>query len=446
VVAVAGNPSGALPRPLHYGEDIEAAAAKVLAAVAARNPELPERYPARWLAFKLMEGDRRFLEETGAAGLAPAVENAVGHLLRAHGEDIESLMADARYARAAGLTREVVRKPEVEKRELAEKIDRVVLNRFLGIPVFLAAMWLVFKLTFDVSTPFVDWIDGVTAGPLTRWTAALIGFLRGPEWIASLNTDGIIGGVGFVLVFIPAIFAMMFFITFLEGSGYMARAAFVMDRAMHGMGLHGKSFIPMLLGFGCNVPAIYATRTLENPRDKALTALLIPRTGRRAVVPPVGDREDVYPPVRLRLHGLRSSLHDVRGGGHRLQARVRHHRPFRFVNEVVTFHAHPVEPCGQGPIALAECGRAEFDGRLVLVFPLRAISKREHQSPACPQHGMIGNRVGPLLVHIDGRLGRNKIFFRTTQIGDDLLRACGNPFDESLGLKSFQGVFHRRSA
>ena len=89
-------------------------------------------------------------------------------------------------------------------------------------------------------------------------------------------TDGIIAGVGFVLVFVPVIFAMMFFITFLEGSGYMARAAFVMDRAMHAIGLHGKSFIPMLLGFGCNVPAVYATRTLENPRDKALTALLIP--------------------------------------------------------------------------------------------------------------------------------------------------------------------------
>ena len=103
-----------------------------------------------------------------------------------------------------------------------------------------------------------------------------MGLVRGPDWLVSLVTDGVIAGVGSVLVFVPVIFAMMFFITFLEGSGYMARAAFVMDRAMHSMGLHGKSFIPMLLGFGCNVPAIYATRTLENPRDKALTALLIP--------------------------------------------------------------------------------------------------------------------------------------------------------------------------
>ena len=103
-----------------------------------------------------------------------------------------------------------------------------------------------------------------------------MGLISAPDWLVALATDGVIGGVGFVVAFVPIIFAMMFFITLLEASGYMARAAFVMDRAMHAMGLHGKSFIPMLLGFGCNVPAIYATRTLENPRDKALTALLVP--------------------------------------------------------------------------------------------------------------------------------------------------------------------------
>jgi ferrous iron transport protein B len=160
--------------------------------------------------------------------------------------------------------------------ELTEKIDRIVLNRFLGIPIFLAAMWVVFKLTFDLSAPFGDWIDAMTAGPFKHWAQAILGFVGAPDWTVSLVNDGIISGVGFVLVFVPVIFAMMFFITFLEGSGYMARAAFVMDRTMHSMGLHGKSFIPMLLGFGCNVPGIYATRTLENPRDKALTALLLP--------------------------------------------------------------------------------------------------------------------------------------------------------------------------
>jgi ferrous iron transport protein B len=271
----AKNHAWNLPRQLDYGQDIESAVQAVEQDIKNSRPALAERYPLRWLALKLLEADSHVMEEAGITDNG-FIDKAARHLKHAHGEDIESLMADTRYAQASGLTHEVLRKPEVSKIELTEKIDRIVLNRFLGIPIFLAAMWLVFKLTFDVSTPFVDWVDGVTAGPLSRWAAALFGALGAPDWTVSLVTDGIIAGVGFVLVFVPVIFAMMFFITFLEGSGYMARAAFVMDRAMHSMGLHGKSFIPMLLGFGCNVPSIYATRTLENPRDKALTALLVP--------------------------------------------------------------------------------------------------------------------------------------------------------------------------
>lgn len=263
-------------REVSYGEDIETAARAVLARLQEQHPDLAARYPARWLAFKLMEGDSRVLEETGIAADETLWGDALDHLHQAHDEDLESLMADARYGAAAGLAREVVHKPQVRRQELSEKIDRIALHRFLGIPLFFAAMWLVFKLAFDISTPFVDWIDGVTAGPLSRWTEALLGTLGAPDWVVSLVTEGIIGGVGFVLVFVPVIFAMMFFITFLEASGYMARAAFVMDRAMHTMGLHGKSFIPLLIGFGCNVPAVYATRTLENTRDRVLTSLLIP--------------------------------------------------------------------------------------------------------------------------------------------------------------------------
>jgi ferrous iron transport protein B len=260
---------------LTYGEDVEAAAERVAGALVKSHPDVAGEYPLRWLTLKLMEGDGRVSEETGI-GRDSVLDGALHHLTTAHGEDIEAIMADARYSLAAGLTREVLRKPELRKTELTEKIDRVVLNRFLGIPIFFAAMWLVFKLTFDLSAPFGDFISGMSEGPFKRWAAAILGGIGAPDWTVSLVNDGIIAGVGFVLVFVPVIFAMMFFITFLEGSGYMARAAFVMDRAMHAMGLHGKSFIPMLLGFGCNVPGIYATRTLENRRDKALTALLIP--------------------------------------------------------------------------------------------------------------------------------------------------------------------------
>ena len=276
VTTIADNPSLHNPKKLHYEDDIESAAVTVEMHIKNSYPQLAGKYPLRWLSLKLMEEDTHVQKEINLSGDGAFIEDSIARLKKAHGEDIESVMADARYALASGLTHEVLKKPELKKIEVTERIDRIVLNRFLGIPVFLAAMWLVFKLTFDVSTPFVDWIDAMTAGPFKRWTVAIMGLIHAPAWTVSLATDGIIAGVGFVLVFVPVIFAMMFFITFLEGSGYMARAAFVMDRTMHAIGLHGKSFIPMLLGFGCNVPAIYATRTLENPKDKALTALLIP--------------------------------------------------------------------------------------------------------------------------------------------------------------------------
>jgi ferrous iron transport protein B len=275
VLTTADDLVGHAPAKLNYGTDVEIAVESVAGALEKSHPQLADKYPGRWLALKVMEGDSHVHEETGAVG-SDLLDEALHHLRRAHGEDIEALMADARYALASGLTREVLEKPELRKMELTEKIDRVVLNRFLGIPIFLAAMWIMFKLTFDLSKPYADWIGEMISGPFKRWAEVLVGLVHAPDWTVSLVTDGIIAGTGNVLVFVPMIFAMMFFITFLEGSGYMARAAFVMDRAMHSIGLHGKSFIPMLLGFGCNVPAIYATRTLENPRDKALTALLIP--------------------------------------------------------------------------------------------------------------------------------------------------------------------------
>ncbi len=275
VTQTADKPSEHHPKQLNYGEDIESAVKAISAQIKKTHPALAENYPLRWLSFKLMEGDSHVMTEVKLKESA-FIGEATTHLKKAHGEDIDSIMADERYALASGLTHEVLKRPELRKMDITEKIDRIVLNRFLGIPIFLAAMWLVFKLTFDVATPFVDWIDEMATGPFKNWAEAILGFINAPAWTVSLTTDGVIAGVGFVLVFVPVIFAMMFFITFLEGSGYMARAAFVMDRAMHSMGLHGKSFIPMLLGFGCNVPAIYATRTLENPKDKALTALLIP--------------------------------------------------------------------------------------------------------------------------------------------------------------------------
>ena len=275
VVETSDNAKERKPQQLHYGEDVERALERLHKELAEAHGRLFERYPERWLLLKLLEMDEQVRSEAGLPSNFSAA-TALHHLKKAHGDDVEALMADIRYGLASGLCREVLKKPELRATELTEKIDRVVLNRFLGIPIFLGAMWLVFKLTFDLSSPFADWLDAMTSGPFKRWAEAILGGIGAPDWTVSLVNEGIISGVGFVLVFVPVIFAMMFFITFLEGSGYMARAAFVMDRAMHAIGLHGKSFIPMLLSFGCNVPGVYATRTLENQKDKVLTALLLP--------------------------------------------------------------------------------------------------------------------------------------------------------------------------
>ncbi len=271
---IADNPSEHCPNILNYGEDIECAAKTLEAEL--KHVSFVQNYPLRWLTFKLIEGDSHIYEAIKSEDNGFSTDETLSHLKKVNDSDIESIMADKRYALAAGLVREVLRHTESDRIELTERIDRIVLNRFIGIPIFLVAMWLVFKLTFDLSKPFSDWISAVISGPFSGLTESIFNLIRAPVWMVSLVTDGIIAGVGFVLQFVPVIFAMMFFITLLEASGYMVRAAFVMDRAMHMLGLHGKSFIPMILGFGCNVPAIYATRTLENPKDKALTALLIP--------------------------------------------------------------------------------------------------------------------------------------------------------------------------
>ncbi|MCK4523702.1 ferrous iron transport protein B, partial [candidate division WOR-3 bacterium] len=197
------------------------------------------------------------------------------HLNEVFGEDVDAAIADARYGFIAGLIKESVEKPKIDKIARSDYIDRVVTNRFLGIPIFLLIMYLMFQVTFTLAAPLMDLIDGFV-GFLGEAVTGIITSIGGPEWLVSLFADGIIGGVGSVIIFLPNILLLFLIISFLEDSGYMARAAFIMDKVMHKIGLHGKSFIPMILGFGCNVPAIMATRTLENKKDRLLTILINP--------------------------------------------------------------------------------------------------------------------------------------------------------------------------
>ena len=199
-----------------------------------------------------------------------AKDKSIAHLRGIFGDDAETVIAEERYGFISGLLKDVLKKPPIERFTLSDKIDKVVVNRWLGIPLFLALMYGAFQFVFTLSVPFMDWID--------QFFGWLGGYASGvsPDWLGSLLADGIIGGVGSVLIFIPPIFLLFIAITILEDSGYMARAAFVMDRLMHKIGLHGRSFIPMILGFGCNIPGIMACRTIENPKDRLTTILINP--------------------------------------------------------------------------------------------------------------------------------------------------------------------------
>ena len=232
--------------------------------------------PAIWTAIKLLENDEIVIEKVQNSSKGSAIMNEAAkiakHLKTVFGENSEEVIADARYAFIDGLIEEVVDKPAVEKPTLTDKIDNIVTNRILGIPIFLVIMYVLFQLVVNIAAPFQDLIDegfGLLGDSILA--------VMGETTLSSFIVDGIIGGVGGVLVFLPQIILMFLFISILEDSGYLARAAFVMDRVMHKLvGLHGKAFIPMLLGFGCGVPGIMATRTMEHESDRLLTMMILP--------------------------------------------------------------------------------------------------------------------------------------------------------------------------
>jgi ferrous iron transport protein B len=265
---------------LDYGPQVEDAIALVEAEIV-RTGAVAEQYPTRWLAVALLDEDPGLAAEVrsmpGGAGVVAEASRQLDLLRASLGESADTAIAGSRFEWVHDVVGDVVGGERYQRPTLTDRIDSVVTNRFLGIPLFLVAMWIVFKLTTDVAAVFLGWIDGALSGPITRLVAGLFAAVGlGGSWVESLATEGILTGVGAVLVFVPVLFTLYVALAFLEDTGYMARAAFVMDRAMRGIGLQGKSFLPMLVGFGCTVPAIYATRTLESDRDRTLTALLVP--------------------------------------------------------------------------------------------------------------------------------------------------------------------------
>src|SRR5512147_476052 len=229
----------------------------------------------RWLAIKLLEGDE------GALAMVPdRIRRVTGRIARQAGdradEDCDILIADSRYGFANALIREAVRREGVVRRTVSDRVDRLVLHRLAGIPIFLGVMYLLFLFTINFGSAFIDFFDQLAGALLVDGTAHVLDGIGSPPWLTALLADGVGGGVQTVATFIPIIACLYLFLSALEDSGYMARAAFVMDRLMRSVGLPGKSFIPLIVGFGCNVPAIMATRTLENRRDRIMTVMMAP--------------------------------------------------------------------------------------------------------------------------------------------------------------------------
>ncbi|RME11099.1 MAG: ferrous iron transport protein B, partial [Aquificota bacterium] len=195
---------------------------------------------------------------------------------RALGKEVHDLIKDERYAMAHGLYREVIEKKLLTARDITDSLDKVLLHPVFGIPIFLLLMFLLFKVSFDFSAPFMDWVDGFVNGFVAPLVSAGMAALGVSEWLQKLFSEAVVGGVGFVLTFVPLIAVIYFLLALMEFSGYLPRVAFLMDRFMHRLGLHGKSLVPLLLGFGCNVPAIVATKALETKRDKLLVIAMIP--------------------------------------------------------------------------------------------------------------------------------------------------------------------------
>lgn len=239
--------------------------------------EILNKYSLDFVTIKLLEKDSDFLEKMKkdySLNCENYFDSYIKGIEERYDEDIDTILAEKRYGKIKGIIAETLKTSLKSRLDFTEKVDKILLNRILGLPIFLMIIAGLMTIVFNGSAPFIDWIDGFVGGFIGKYAGIL---MEGtPDWLNSLVVDGIIGGVGGVMTFVPLMFFLYFFLSILEESGYMTRVAFLMDKIMRKLGLNGKAFVPMVLGFGCTVPAIYATRTLEDEKSRKLTAALAP--------------------------------------------------------------------------------------------------------------------------------------------------------------------------
>lgn len=258
-----------LPKAVKHSETLE----ELIADISVPLTPVAEKLGAtpRWTAVQYLEHSGRVLELANEMGIKIPHDKIEEDL----GEEVEFALADSRYTYARAIARAIVR-DNTNKRTRTDKLDKLFLNRILGIPLFLLAMYLVFWLAVTVGSAFIDFFDILVGGIFVDGTALLLAKIGAPEFVTALLANGVGAGIQTVATFIPVIFFMFLCLSFLEDSGYMSRAAFVADRFMRFLGLPGKAFVPMLVGFGCSVPALMGTRVMENKRERFLTLFLVP--------------------------------------------------------------------------------------------------------------------------------------------------------------------------
>ena len=294
----------------------------------------------RWLAIKSLEGD-----EICPAMIDPNMSSEAAKLREAleaeTGLDADTLIACARYEFVSQIVDHAVRRTSEISRTISDRVDSIVLNRLVGIPAFLLVMYLMFMFTINIGGAFIDFFDILAGTIFVDGTSELLAMIGAPDWTVTLLATGVGGGIQTVATFIPIVACLFLFLSILEDSGYMARAAFVMDRFMRMIGLPGKSFVPLIVGFGCNVPAIMATRTLDSQRDRTLTVMMAPFMSCGARLPvyalfaaaffPTGGQNLVF---ALYFLGLIAAV----GTGLLLKVTLLKGKPTPFVMELPPYH------------------------------------------------------------------------------------------------------------
>lgn len=259
---------------INYGKDLEKSIKTVRQTIKENKP-ITDKVSSRFLAIKMLEKDEQvntlLFDYSNFEEIKKVTKKEIQKIELLENEDSENIITNAKYSFISGALKETFKDPNQAKKTRSEKIDNVLTHKYLGFPLFTAILFLMFYTTFSLGAYPMDWIDfGITA------LGNFVSGIMSDGMLKDLLVKGIIGGAGSVLIFLPNILILFLFISLLEDSGYMARAAFIMDEIMHRFGLHGRSFIPMIMGFGCNVPAILATRSMRNRGDRILTMLIIP--------------------------------------------------------------------------------------------------------------------------------------------------------------------------